>query len=44
VKLAEEHGLFSPFKSSGTKHRMSLFADNVVILMKPSLLEAEAAL
>jgi hypothetical protein len=44
VRLAEEHGIFSPFSQSGIKHVLSLFADDVVMLIKPSRVEAEVAI
>jgi hypothetical protein len=39
-KIAEDAGLFAPLKSWGIKFRLSFFADDVVLLIKPSVTEA----
>jgi hypothetical protein len=44
VRLAEEQGFFAPFTGSGIKHCLSLFADDVVLIIKPMTQEAEAAI
>jgi hypothetical protein len=44
IRLVEDHGLFAPFQRSGIRYRLSLFVDNVVMLIKPSTAEAEAAI
>jgi hypothetical protein len=44
VKLGEAQGLFAEFERSGIRHRLSLFADDVVLFIKPSEEEAQAAL
>ena len=43
-QLAEECGLFESLERVGIRHRLSLFADDVVLLIKPIPEEAEAAL
>jgi hypothetical protein len=43
IKFAEQNGIFSPFARSGIRHRMSLFADDVVLMIKHVLAEAESA-
>ncbi|KAM0908162.1 hypothetical protein ACQ4PT_015617 [Festuca glaucescens] len=44
IRLVEEHGLFAPFERSGIRHRLSLFADDVVMLIRPNNAEAAAAI
>jgi hypothetical protein len=44
IRLAEEHGIFMPFERSGIKHHLSLFADDVVMPIKPSTAEVEVAI
>jgi hypothetical protein len=34
IKLADDYGLFSLFERSGMIHRLSLFADDIVMLVK----------
>ncbi|KAK1686028.1 hypothetical protein QYE76_046876 [Lolium multiflorum] len=43
IKFEEENGLFSPFARSGIRHLMSLFANDVVLMIKPVPAEADAA-
>jgi hypothetical protein len=41
-KLAEEEGVFSLLLPWGIKHRLSLFADDVVLMIRPTVGEATA--
>jgi hypothetical protein len=43
IRLGELHGLFGTFERSGIRHRLSLFADDVVLFTKPIAEEAVAA-
>jgi hypothetical protein len=36
-RVAEEAGLFSSLAAHGIKHRLSFFADDVVLLIRPSI-------
>jgi hypothetical protein len=42
-KVAEGAGLFSSFAAMGIRHRLSFFADDVVLLIKPTVHEATTA-
>jgi hypothetical protein len=44
IKLVEYQGLFHAFEKSGVRHRLSLFADDVVMFIKPTREEATTAL
>jgi hypothetical protein len=39
---AEERGILSDLKQLGIRHRVSLYADDVVVFAKPCRLELEA--
>jgi hypothetical protein len=41
--VAEEAGIFEPLTRFGIKHRLSFFADDMVLLIKPPVGEAKAA-
>ena len=43
-RLAEELGIFESLADCGVRHRLSLFADDVVLFIKPSVHEASAAI
>lgn len=42
-RLAEEAGVFAPLGNYSIRHRLSFFADDVVLLVKPSVEQAKAA-
>jgi hypothetical protein len=44
VKLVEEAALFASLEGNGIRHRLSLYADDVVMLIRPTVEEATAAL
>jgi hypothetical protein len=43
-RVAEEAGFFSSLAAHGIKHRLSFFADDVVLLIRPSIREASSAM
>jgi hypothetical protein len=44
IKLGEEAGMFASLEGSGIRHKLSLYADDVVMLIRPTVEEATAAL
>ena len=43
-RLAEQAGLLEPLNCFGVRHRLSLYADDVVLIIRPSVSEVKAAM